>query len=95
MTSGWTGTQYDGIPAGHVTELYTMQPTPSPLAPGMSAPPPLLGLDYFMRRGITANVGGYSIEALSSVPPVVSPGCNSQICKKGSVPVNSKCRTLG
>lgn len=88
MTTGWTGIHYDGIPAGDVTVINTMQPAHRLLGEVAAQP----GVSYFLSRGITAKIAGY--DDLYSAPPLIPLGCNSCICAEDSSESMSHCRAL-
>jgi len=81
MTSGWSGDAYDGIPAGAVGFVRTMQPKPPLL--GAYPPAPTPGVDYYMTRGqFNYSAGG----------PLYDPTLYSN--KATSAPLSGQCAML-
>ena len=89
MTSGWTGQHYDGIPAGTVNPVGTMQPRPALL--GQLPPAPEMGRNYFLRSGLNGARDG-SLDDLYDAPPLVPQGCH--IAEPCAVPPMAFCADL-
>jgi len=90
MTSGWSGENYAGIPAGAVGHVGTMEPAPALL--GAFPPAPTPGLSYFLTRGQEGLYGSYTQDALYSESSLASAGC--ALGKGCGVPPMDFCRTL-
>ena len=95
MTSGWTGEAYEGIPAGRVGPIRTMQPQPTPLGQGQ-----IQGVNYFLMRGQGYAAGGPLDDPTlfrdHSTSSALSAGCMATEKHMGCSPVPpmDHCRTL-
>lgn len=94
MTSGWTGENYAGIPAGRVGYVSTMQPTPALL--GASPPADTPGMSYFLTRGQEGFYGSLTgdDDPLYTKPNLVPDGCALKKGCGGGVQPMEFCRTL-
>lgn len=92
MTSGWSGNNYSGIPAGVVGTVDTMQPAP----PSKGTYPPAMvpGLSYYMMRGQEGLYGAYTQDAVYQPTGLVPEGCASSLSPQCGVPPMAYCRTL-